>query len=162
MPNEINPPQPHSDPSTVGPPEQPANYTNLFTRATTSNNQRTNVVEGTNSSVPTKVPISTVIPPLCSNASISRSNFGNPSVLGCATNASTVGARLAALRGVLGRGGQRSSSKDHGQCSRVIERQALPSLPPRRQSLQLVSMSNPCSGNQSRIRARDVITDVFG
>jgi hypothetical protein len=102
MPNEINPPQPHSDSSTVGPPEQPANYTNLFTRATTSNNQRTNVVEGTNSSVPTEVPISTVMPPLCSNASISRSNFGTPSVLGWATNASTMGVRLAAVHGVLG------------------------------------------------------------
>jgi hypothetical protein len=71
MPNEVNPPQPHSDPSTIGPPEQPPNYTDLFTQATTSNNQRTNVIEGTNSSVPTQVPISTVMPPLCSNASIS-------------------------------------------------------------------------------------------
>jgi hypothetical protein len=153
MPNEINPPQPHSDPSRVGPPEQPANYTNLFTRATTSNNQRTNVVEGTNSSMPTKVPISMVMPPLCSNASISRSNSGTPSVLGCATNASIVGARLVALRGVLGRGGQPSSSEDRGQYSRAMERQALPSLPPRQQSLRLASMSNPCSGNQSRIGA---------
>ena len=70
------------------------------------------------------------MPPLCSNASISRSNSGTPSVLGCATNAPTVEARLAALRGVLGRGGQPSSSKDHGQCSQIMERQALPSLPP--------------------------------
>jgi hypothetical protein len=130
MPNEINPPQPHSDPSIVGPPEQPANYIDLFTRATTSNNQRTNVMEGTNSSVPTEVPISTIMPPLYSNASISRSNSGTPSVLGCATNASTVGARLVALCGVLGRGGQPSSSEDRGQCSQVMERQALPSLPP--------------------------------
>jgi hypothetical protein len=60
---------------------------------------------------------------------------------------------LATLRGILGRGGQPSSSEDCRQCSRVMERQALPSLPPRRQSLQLVSMSNPCSGNQSRIGA---------
>jgi hypothetical protein len=110
-------------------PEQPANYTDLFTQATTSDNQRTNVVDGTNSSVPIEVPISTVMPPLCSNASISRSNSGTPSVLGCATNASTVGARLAALRGVLGRGGQPSSLEDRGQCSRVMERKALPSLP---------------------------------
>jgi hypothetical protein len=62
-----------------------------------------------------------------------------------------VGARLVALRGVLGRGGQPSSSEDRRQCSWVMERQALPSLPPRRQSLQLASMSNPCSGNQSMI-----------
>jgi hypothetical protein len=110
-------------------------------------------VEGTNTSVPTEKPISTVMPPLYSNASISRSNFGTPTVLGCATNAPTVGARLAALRGVLGRGGQPSSSKDCGQCSRVIERQAFPSLPPRRQSLRLASMSNPSSGNQSTIGA---------
>ena len=34
-----------------------------------------------------------------------------------------------------------------------MERQALPSLPPRRQSLQLALISNPCSGNQSRIGA---------
>jgi hypothetical protein len=153
MPNEVNPPQPHSDPSTVGPPEQPTNYTDLFTQATTSSNQRTNVVERTNSFVPTEVPISTVMPPLCSNASTSRSNSGTSFVLGCATNASTVGARLVALCGVLNRGGQPSSSEDRGQCSRVMERQALPSLPPRRQSLRLVSMSNPCSGNQSRIGA---------
>jgi hypothetical protein len=146
-------PQPHRDPSTIGPPKQPTNYIDLFTRATTSNNQRTNVVEGTNTSVPIEEPISTVMPPLCSNASISRSNFGTPPVLGCTTNASTVGARLAALRGVLDRGGQPSSSEDRGQCSRVMERQALPSLPPRRQSLQLASMSNPCSGNQSTIGA---------
>jgi hypothetical protein len=92
MPNEVNLPQPHSDPSTVGPPKQPTNYTDLFTQATT-NNQRTNVVEGINSSVPTEVPINTVMPPLCSNASISRSNSGSPSILGCAINASTVGAR---------------------------------------------------------------------
>jgi hypothetical protein len=71
MPNEVNPPQPHSDPSTIGPPEQPANYTDLFTRATTSNNQRTNVMEGTNTSVPIEVPISKVMPPLCSNTPIS-------------------------------------------------------------------------------------------
>jgi hypothetical protein len=103
--------------------------------------------------VPTEVPICTVMPPLCSNASISRSNSGTPSVLGCATNASTVGARLAALRGVLGRGGQPSSSEDRGQCSWVMEKQALSLLPPQRQSLQLASMSNPCSGNQSRIGA---------
>jgi hypothetical protein len=135
MPNEINPPQPHSDPSTVGPPKQPVNYTDLFNRATTSNTQHTNVVEGTNTSVPTEVPISTVMPPLYSNASISRSNSGTPSILGCATNASTVGAKLAALRGVLGRGGQPSPSEDRGQCSRVMEKQALPSLPPRQQSL---------------------------
>jgi hypothetical protein len=64
-----------------------------------------------------------------------------------------VGARLAALRRVLGRGGQPSSSKDHGQCSWVMERQALPSLLPRRQSLRLASMSNPSSGNQSTIGA---------
>jgi hypothetical protein len=152
MPNEVNPPQPHCDPSIVGPPGQPANYTDLFTRATTSNNQRTNVVEGTNTSVPTEEPISTVMPPLCSNASISRSNSGTPPILGCATNAPTVGARLAALRGVLGRSGQPSSSKDR-RCSRVMERQALPSLPPRQQSLQLASMSNPSSGNQSTIGA---------
>jgi hypothetical protein len=131
IPNKVNPPQPHSDPSTVGPPEQPANYTDLFTRATTSNNQRTNVMEGTNTSVPTEEPISTVMPPLCSSASISQSNSGIPPILGCATNASTVGARLATIRGVLGRGGQLSSSEDSGQCSRVMERQALPSLPPR-------------------------------
>jgi hypothetical protein len=133
--NEVNPPRPHSDPSIVGPPEQHANYTDLFTRATTSNNQRTNIMEGTNSSMPTEVPISMVMPPLCSNASISRSNSGTPSILGCATNASTVGAKLAALRGVLGRGGQPSPSEDRGQCSRVMEKQALPSLPPRQQSL---------------------------
>jgi hypothetical protein len=132
MPNEVNPPQPHRHPSTVGPPGQPANNIDLFTRATTSNNQRINVVEGTNTSVPTKEPISTVMPPICSNASISRSNSGTPIVLGSGTNAPTVGARLATLPGVLGRGGQPSSSEDCGQCSRVIERQALPSLPPRR------------------------------
>jgi hypothetical protein len=153
IPNDVNPPQPHRDPSTVGPPRQPANYTDLFTRATTSNNQRTNVVEGTNTSMPTKEFISMVMPPLCSNASISRSNSNTPPVLGCTTNTPTVGARLAALRGVLGRGGQPSSSEDRGQYSRVMERQALPSLPPRRQSLQLVSMSNPSSGNQSTIGA---------
>jgi hypothetical protein len=153
MPNEVNPPQPHRDPSIVGPPAQPANYTDLFTRASTSNNERTNVVEGTNTSVPTEEPINTVMPPLCSNASISRSNSGTPPVLGCATNAPTVGARLATLRGVLGRDGQPSSSEDHGQCSRVMERQSLSSLPPRRQSLQLASMSNPSSGNQSTIEA---------
>jgi hypothetical protein len=128
MPNEVNPPQPHRDPSTACLPGQPANYTDLFTRATTSNNQRTNVMEGTN----TEEPISTVMPPICSNASISRSNSGTPIVLGSGTNAPTVGARLATLPGVLGRGGQPSSSEDCGQCSRVIERQALPSLPPRR------------------------------
>jgi hypothetical protein len=110
-------------------------------------------VGGTNTSVPTEEHISTVMPPLCSNASISRSNSGTPLVLGCATNVPTVGARLAALHGVLGRGGQPSSSEDHGQCSWVIERQALPSLPPRRQSLQLALMSNPSSGNQSTIGA---------
>jgi hypothetical protein len=110
-------------------------------------------VEGTNTSVPTEEPISTIMPPLCSNASISRSNSGTPPVMGCATNAPTIGARLAALRGVLGRGGQPSSSEDRGQCSRVMERQALPSLPPRRQSLRLASMSNPSSGNQSTIGA---------
>jgi hypothetical protein len=153
MPNEIKPPQPHRDPSTVGPPEQPANYTDLFTQATTSNNQRTNVVEGTNISMPTKVPISTVMPPLCSNVSISRSNSGTSLVLGCTTNAPTVGARLVALHGVLGRGGQPSSLEDRGQCSRVMERQALPSLPPQRQSLRLTSMSNPSSRNQSTIGA---------
>jgi hypothetical protein len=153
IPNKVNPPQPHSDPSTVGPPEQPANYTDLFTRATTSNNQRPNVVEGTNTSVPIEVPISTVMPPLCSNASISRSNSGTPPILGCTINASTVGARLAALCGVLGRGGQPSSLEDRRQCSRVMERQALHSLPPRRQSLRLASMSNLCSGNQSTIGA---------
>jgi hypothetical protein len=71
MPNEVNPPQLHCDPSTVGPPTEPANYTDLFTQATTSNNERTNVVEGTNTFVPTEEPISTVLPPLCSNASIS-------------------------------------------------------------------------------------------
>jgi hypothetical protein len=147
IPNEVNPLQPHRDPSTTSPPGQPANNTDLFTRATTSNNQRTNVVEGTNTSVPTKEPISTVMPPLCSNASISRSNSDTPPILGCVTNAPTVGARLVALRGVLGRGGQPSSSKDHGQCTRVMERQALSSLPPRRQSLRLASMSNPSSGN---------------
>jgi hypothetical protein len=147
MPNEVNPPQPHRHPSTVGPPGQPANYTDLFTRATTSNNQRTNVVEGTNNSVPTKEPISTVMPPLCFNASISRFNSGTPPVLGCTTNVPTMGAKLVALRGVLGRGGQSSSSVDHGQCSRVMERQALSLLPPRRQSLRLASMSNPSSGN---------------
>jgi hypothetical protein len=153
MPNEVNPPQPHRHPSTVGPPGQPANYIDLFTRATTSNNQRINVVEGTNTSVPTEEPISTVMPPLCSNASISRSNSGTPPVLGCATIAPTVGARLVGLRGVLGRGGQPSSSEDRGQCSRVMERQALPSLPPRRQSLRLASISNLSSGNQSTIGA---------
>jgi hypothetical protein len=47
MPNEVNPPQPHHHPSTVGLPGQPANYIELFTRATTSNNQRTNVVVAT-------------------------------------------------------------------------------------------------------------------
>jgi hypothetical protein len=93
------------------------------------------------------------MPPLCSNASISRSNSGTPPVLGCATTAPTVGVRLAALRGVLGRGGQPSSSEDRGQCSQVMERQALPSLPPRWQSLQLASISNPCSRNQSTIGA---------
>jgi hypothetical protein len=153
MPNEVNPPQPHRDPSTVGPPRQPANYIDLFTRATTSNNQPTNVVEGTNTSVPTEEPISTVMPPLCSNASISRSTSGTPPVLGCATTTPTVEARLAALRGVLGRGGQPSSSEDRGQCSRVMERQALSSLPPRWQSLWLASMSNPSFGNQSTIGA---------
>jgi hypothetical protein len=110
-------------------------------------------VEGTNTSVPTEEPISTVMPPVCSNASISRSNSGTPPILGSGTNAPTVGARLAALRGVLGRGGQPSSSEDHGQCSRVMERQALPSLPPQRQSLRLASISNPCSRNQSTIGA---------
>jgi hypothetical protein len=153
MPNEVNPPQPHRDPSTVGPPGQRANYTDLFTRASTSNNQRTNVVEGTNTSVPTEEPITTVMPPLCSNASISRSNSGTPPILGCTTNAPIVGVRLATLRGVLGRGGQLSSSEDRGQCSWVMERQALPSLPPRRQFLRLASMSNPSSGNQSTIGA---------
>jgi hypothetical protein len=153
MPNEVNPPQPHRDPSTIGLPGQPANYTDLFTQATTSNNQRTNVVEGTNTSMPTEEPISTVMPPLCSNASISRSNSGTPPVLGCATNVPILGARLAALRGVLGRDGQPSSSKDRGQYSRVMERQALSSLLPRRQSLRLASMSNPSSGNQSTIGA---------
>jgi hypothetical protein len=153
MPNEVNPPQPHRHPSIVGPPRQPVNYIDLFTRATTSNNQRTNVVEGTNTSMPREEPISMVMAPLCSNASISRSNSDTPPVLGCATNAPTVGARLATLRGVLGRGGQPSSSEDHGQCNRVMERQALPLLLPRRQSLRLASMSNPCSGNQSIIGA---------
>ena len=62
-------------------------------------------------------------------------------------------ARLAALCGVLGRGGQPSSPKSRGHCSRVMERQALPSLPPRWQSLRLASMFNPSSGNQSTIRA---------
>jgi hypothetical protein len=99
------------------------------------------------------MPISTVMPPFCSSASISRFNSGTPSVLGCATNASTMGARLAALRGVLGRGGQPSSSENRGQCSWIMERQALPSLPPRRQSLRLASISNPCSRNQSKIGA---------
>jgi hypothetical protein len=94
-----------------------------------------------------------VMPPVCSNASISRSNSGTPLILGSGTNAPTVGARLAALRGILGRGGQPSSSEDHGQCSRVMERQALSSLPPRRQSLRLASISNPCSRNQSTIGA---------
>jgi hypothetical protein len=60
---------------------------------------------------------------------------------------------LAALRGILGRGGQLSPSEDRGQCSRVVERQALSSLPPQRQSLRLASMSNPYSGNQSMIGA---------
>jgi hypothetical protein len=78
MPNEVNPPQPYRHPSTVGPPRLPTNNTDLFTRATTSNNQRINVVEGTNTSVPTEEPISTVMPPVCSNASISRSNSGTP------------------------------------------------------------------------------------
>jgi hypothetical protein len=117
MPNEVNPPQPHRHPSTVGPPRQPANKTDLFTRATTSSNQRINVVEGTNTFVPTEEPISTVMLPVCSNASISRSNSGTPPILGSGTNAPTVGARLAALRGVLGRDGQPSSSEDRGQCS---------------------------------------------
>jgi hypothetical protein len=94
-----------------------------------------------------------VMPPLCSNASISRSNSSTPPVLGCTTNVPTVGARLAALRRVLGRGGQPSSLEDRGQCSRVMERQALPSLPPRWQSLRLASMSNPCSRNQNTIGA---------
>jgi hypothetical protein len=111
MPNEVNPPQPHRDPSTVGLPAQPANYTDLFTRATASNNQRTNVVEGTNTFVPIEEPINTVMPPLCSNSSISRSNSGTPPVLGCATNAPTVGARLVALRGVLGRVANRHLQK---------------------------------------------------
>jgi hypothetical protein len=93
------------------------------------------------------------MPPVCSNASISRSNSGTPPILESGTNAPTVGARLVALRGVLGRGGQPSSSEDRGQCSRVMERQALPSLPPRRQSLRLASISNPCSRNQSTIGA---------
>jgi hypothetical protein len=110
-------------------------------------------VEGTNTSVPTEEPISTVMLPVCSNASISRSNSGTPPILGSGTNAPTVGARLATLRGVLGRGGQPSSSEDRGQCSRVMERQALPSLPPRRQSLWLASISNPCSRNQRTIGA---------
>jgi hypothetical protein len=103
--------------------------------------------------MPTEVPISTVMPPLCSNASISRSNSSTPPLLGCSTNASTVRARLVAPRGVLGRGGQSSSSEDHGQCSRIMERQALSSLLPRWQSLWLASMSNPCFGNQSTIGA---------
>jgi hypothetical protein len=64
-----------------------------------------------------------------------------------------MGARLVALHGVLGRGGQPSSSEDRGQCNRVMERQALPSLPPRRQSLRLASISNPCSRNQNTIGA---------
>jgi hypothetical protein len=110
-------------------------------------------VEETNSSMPIEVPISLVMPPLCSNASISQSNSGTPSVLGCTTNASTVEATLATLHGVLGRSGQPSSSEDRGQYSWVMERQALSSLPPRRQSLWLASMSNPCSRNQSRIGA---------
>jgi hypothetical protein len=110
-------------------------------------------VEGTNTSVPTKEPISTVMPPICSNASISRSNSGTPIVLGSGTNAPTVEATLDALRGVLGRSSQPSSLEDRGQCSRVMEKQALPSLPPRRQSLRLASMSNPSSGNQSTIGA---------
>jgi hypothetical protein len=153
MPNEVNPPQPHCHPSIVGPPRQPANNTNLFTRATTSNNQRINVVKGTNTSVPTEEPINTVMPLVCSNASISRSNSDTPPILGSGTNTPTVGVRLATLRGVLGRGGQPSSLEDRGQCSQVMERQVLPSLPPRRQSLWLVSISNPCSRNQSRIGA---------
>jgi hypothetical protein len=37
--------------------------------------------------------------------------------------------------------------------SRVMERQALPLLPPRRQSLRLASISNPSSGNHSTIGA---------
>jgi hypothetical protein len=130
MPNEVNPPQPHHHPSTVGPLGQPTNNADLFTRATTSNNQRINVVEGTNTSVPIEEPISMVMPPVCSNASISRSNSGTPPILGSGINAPIVKARLTALRGVLGRGGQPSSSEDRGQCSRVMERQALPSLPP--------------------------------
>jgi hypothetical protein len=64
IPNEVNSPQPHRDPSTIGPPKQPANDTDLFTQAATSNNQRTNVVEGTNTSVPIEEPINTVMPPL--------------------------------------------------------------------------------------------------
>jgi hypothetical protein len=83
-------------------------------------------VEGTNTFVPTEEPISTVMPLVCSNASISRSNSGTPPILGSGTNAPTVGARLAALRGVLGRGGQPSSLEDRGQCIQVMERQAFP------------------------------------
>jgi hypothetical protein len=79
--------------------------------------------------------------------------FRHSPILGSGTNAPTVGARLAALRGVLGRGGQPSSSEDRGQCSRVMERQALSSLPPPRQSLRLASISNLYSRNQSTIGA---------